>query len=328
MKTKLIAELCQNHNGDSGLILDMVAAAKESGAEYVKLQTIHSSQLSHRSRFDEGLIEGGIVKAIKRPYKDEFERLSRLDINDKTVENFLKACEKYKLKPMTTIFTRDVVKKTFNQGFTNIKLASFDCISVPLAEEILEYGPELFIVSTGCSFKNEIKTMANVLKQSNKTAMLHCTSIYPTPIHEANLNRIDFLKKIIPRVGLSDHSCVDNDGLEIIKWAICKDIEFIERHFTILPKDQTKDGKVSLNPSEFRQVYEITNWDQKKKEEFMSNSKETGLIVNGDLNRELSNEEYLNRDYYQGRFVSRTVDHKEIFNWDKGVTKNEILHAN
>ena len=115
MKTKLIAELCQNHNGDPGLILEMVAAAKESGAEYVKLQTIHSSQLSYRVRFDQGLIEGGIEKVIKRPYKDEFIRLSKLDINDKTVEDFLKACEKYKVKPMTTIFTRDVVKKTFDQ---------------------------------------------------------------------------------------------------------------------------------------------------------------------------------------------------------------------
>ena len=196
MKTKLIAELCQNHNGDSGLILDMVAAAKESGAEYVKLQTIHSSQLSHRKRFDDGLIEGGIIKSIKRPFRDEFNRLSKLDISDKTVEDFLKACEKHKVKAMTTIFTRDVVRKTFSQGFTNIKLSSFDCISIPLAEDILELDPELLIVSTGCSFKNEIKSMAKILNQSDKTAMLHCTSIYPTPLNEANLNRIDFLKEI------------------------------------------------------------------------------------------------------------------------------------
>ena len=98
MRTNLIAELCQNHNGDPGLILDMVAAAKESGAEYVKLQTIHSSQLSHRVRFDKGLIEGGIIKTIKRPYKDELERLEKLDINDKTVDSFLNACEHYKIK--------------------------------------------------------------------------------------------------------------------------------------------------------------------------------------------------------------------------------------
>lgn len=327
MKTKLIAELCQNHNGDSGLILDMVAAAKESGAEYVKLQTIHSSQLSKRIRFDTGLVEGGVLKTIRRPYKDEFNRLSKLDIDDKTVESFLNACAHYKIKAMTTIFTRDLVRKTFKQGFRNIKLASFDCISIPLAEEILELNPDLLIVSTGCSFKKEIKSMANVLKQSPNTAMLHCTSIYPTPLNEANLNRIDFLKEIIPRVGLSDHSSYENDGLEIIKWAVCKDIEFIERHFTILPKDKTKDGKVSLSPNQFKNAYNITNWTEKQKEEFMNNSKHMREIIFGDKNRELSSEEYLNRDYYQGRFISKSLNLKDVFNWDNNVNKDEILHA-
>ena len=45
---------------------------------------------------------------------------------------------------MTTIFARDVIKKTFKQGFKNIKLASFDCISNIMAEEILEFDPSLF----------------------------------------------------------------------------------------------------------------------------------------------------------------------------------------
>ena len=196
-----------------------------------------------------------------------------------------------------------------------------------MAEEILEFNPDLLIVSTGCSFKKEIKSMANVLKKSPNTAMLHCTSIYPTPIHEANLNRIDFLKEIIPRVGLSDHSSYENDGLEIIKWAVCKDIEFIERHFTILPKDKTKDGKVSLNPAEFKNAYNITNWTPRQKEEFINNSSELRDIIQGDKFRELSTEEFLNRDYYQGRFISKSQDLKDVFNWDNSINKDEILHA-
>ena len=68
MPTKMIAELCQNHNGDVGIIKGMVAAAAEAGADYAKIQTIHSSQLTHRERFDEGLIEGGKIKTIKRLY--------------------------------------------------------------------------------------------------------------------------------------------------------------------------------------------------------------------------------------------------------------------
>ena len=83
MTARMIAELCQNHNGDSGLIKEMVAAAKDSGAHFAKIQTIHSSQLTHRERFDEGLIEGGKVKTIKRPFDAEKERLAGIDISNK-----------------------------------------------------------------------------------------------------------------------------------------------------------------------------------------------------------------------------------------------------
>ena len=73
--TKIIAELCQNHNGDKNILEEMVSAAAENGADYAKIQSMHSSELTHRERFDNGLIEGGKVKIIKRPYKDEYERL-------------------------------------------------------------------------------------------------------------------------------------------------------------------------------------------------------------------------------------------------------------
>ena len=110
----MIAELCQNHNGDVGIIKEMVAAAAEAGADYAKIQTIHSSQLTHRERFDYGLIEGGKTKVIRRPYDQEFKRLKTLDIDDEAV-NGLEACKDYKIKPMTTIL-RVLLKKLLTKG--------------------------------------------------------------------------------------------------------------------------------------------------------------------------------------------------------------------
>ena len=78
--TKIIAELCQNHNGDIKILQEMVHAAAESGADFAKIQSIDSTELTHRSRFDEGLVEGGKIKVIKRPFKAELERLSKLDL--------------------------------------------------------------------------------------------------------------------------------------------------------------------------------------------------------------------------------------------------------
>src|SRR5690606_41030573 len=81
MRPILIAECCQNHNGDMEILKRMIHAAAENGADYVKLQSIRSRELTHRERFDEGVIENGVVKVIKRPYKPELERLSKLDLS-------------------------------------------------------------------------------------------------------------------------------------------------------------------------------------------------------------------------------------------------------
>ncbi len=320
----MIAELCQNHNGDVGIIKEMVAAAAEAGADYAKIQTIHSSQLTHRERFDNGLVEGGKTKTIKRPYDQELERLKTLDIDDQAVNIFLEACKDYKIKPMTTIFTRDIIKKTFNQGFKSIKLASFDCISYPLAKEIINFNPELLIVSTGCSYKKEIEEMAKIIQTVPNHALLHCVSIYPTPLNEANISRIDYLKTLVKKVGLSDHSDYSLNKLEILKWSVCKNIDFVERHFTILNKDETKDGKVSLNPSELREAIEICNWQDEEKAKFVKENIAKKELIEGNPNRELSEVELLNRDYYQGRFASKDKSNNIVYNWDLSDSINLI----
>ena len=102
--TKIIAELCQNHNGDMNLVQEMVAAASEAGAEYVKIQSMQSKDLTKRMRFEKGLIEGGIKKIIKRPYFPEFKRLSKLDLTLDQQSKFIEICMKYNVKPMSTIF--------------------------------------------------------------------------------------------------------------------------------------------------------------------------------------------------------------------------------
>ena len=80
MKNKLILEICQNHNGSESLLKEMVHAASETGAQFVKIQDIHSDELTYRPRFEKGKIKKNKVIIIKRPFKDEFKRLKNLDI--------------------------------------------------------------------------------------------------------------------------------------------------------------------------------------------------------------------------------------------------------
>ena len=66
----VIAELCQNHNGDLKILDEMVAAAAEAKADYVKIQSLRSSDLTFRKRFENGLIEGERIRVIKTILKD------------------------------------------------------------------------------------------------------------------------------------------------------------------------------------------------------------------------------------------------------------------
>ena len=79
--SKIIVEVCQNHNGDRTLLKEMIHAAKESGADIIKGQIIFSEDLTPRERFDEGYEENnGVRKTIRRPYTAERERLAALDL--------------------------------------------------------------------------------------------------------------------------------------------------------------------------------------------------------------------------------------------------------
>ena len=314
--TKIIAELCQNHNGDIKILQEMVHAASEAGANYAKIQSIDSSELTHRIRFDDGLIEGGKIKVIKRPFKAEYDRLKRLDLDEKQHQLFLEYCEKYKIEPMTTIFSLSKVNMVEKLGFKMIKISSFDCASHRLIEDISKKNFDHIIVSTGATFNAEIKKTSSILKNTQKKyTILHCVSIYPTTLENANLLRINYLKKINPNVGLSDHSNPDINKNIIPAMGMYLGTELIEKHFTILDKDKTKDGPVSANPKQLEELVNLTKLDKKKLMEYVEENTTDYKILLGQENRDMTSTELLNRDYYQGRFASKDSNGNYVYNW-------------
>ncbi len=316
-KKSVIAELCQNHNGDSSLIDELVSAAAESGADYVKMQYVESKSLSHRDRFDNGLEEGGKVKVIKRPFKDEQKRLSDLDLPEHAYIQFLDLCKKYKVKPMITVFTLDCVRKIINLGYKNIKLSSFDCISKPLIKFLANSPIDSLVLSTGCSYRREIEDAAKILNTHPNPSLLHCVSIYPTPLKEAHLSRISYLSKLTSCVGISDHSNPEINSNIIPAASSFLGANVIEKHFTILPKDKTKDGLVSTNPKQFKELSYLFKTDRKNQESYLESHKIDINDLLGDPLRELSDIELLNRDYYQGRYCNFDDYGNSYFNWEE-----------
>ena len=315
MSAKIITELCQNHNGDRILLQEMIHASAENGADIVKIQTIRSKELTHRSEFDEGSIIDGEVKIIKRPYKSEYERLKKLDLKIEDESWFIQECLKYGVSPMTTVFTKAGLKEIKDLGYEAIKIASYDCASYSLLKEVKKSFNKIFI-STGATYDHEIEKAAKILNGAD-FEFLHCVTIYPTPLEELHLSRINHLRKYSSKVGYSDHSHVKNTGIIASQIALGLGASCIERHFTILKDDQTKDGPVSVTPIELKQLSDfnkLSRFEQIKEINLQMPTWQDTVL--GDAGRELSNAELLNRSYYRGRFAS-VVDGNTVYNWDE-----------
>jgi len=316
---KIIAEVCQNHSGSRKLLGEMIHAAAENGADYVKMQSIFSEDLTPRGRFEHGEKEdNGVVKSIKRPFRPEYERLAKLDLTEDDHIFFIEECKKYNVVPLTAVFSRKRIPFVASLPWPEriVKVPSYDCASFTMLKELAE-NFDYLIVSTGATFDEEIERAAKVLQGTGKKfSFLHCVTSYPNSLDMCNFARIEWLKQFTPSVGWSDHSLIERDGIKAAKVALALGADIVERHFTILDKDKTKDGPVSVTP---KLLKELTDFAKLPRQEMLERAKEEIPEFNtmlGLAQRKLTHEEMLNRDYYRGRFASY-IDGEWVYNWEE-----------
>lgn len=318
-KIEFIAELCQNHLGKRYLLDKMANECAENGADIIKIQNIFAKNLTFRPRFENGLNLGKKTFSIKRPYKEEFNRLKKLELSIKDNDYFIRLCEKLNVSPMTTCFSREHVKILREIGYKKIKVASYDCGSFQMLREMNELFDKIY-VSTGATFDQEIEVTHKIIDKK-KLNFLHCVTIYPTPKKQLHLSRIEYLKKFTKNVGFSDHSKSDKNKNFASSAAIYYGAKIIERHITILNKEQTKDGPVSITPDDIsiiKKFSKLSNIDQRK---YLLNKYQCNFkMIYGSPKRSLTDLELLNRDYYRGRFASvnrNKFGPAHIFNWEE-----------
>ena len=313
---KIITEFCQNHNGDFEILKKMINEAAEGGATHGKIQTIFAEDVTYRERFENGTVDSnGKIITIKRPYKDEYDRLKNLEVSYEQHRIFIEECKKVDLIPLTTAFTKGSVPKLKDFGFESIKVASYDCGALPLVKLLAESFNEI-IISTGATYNEEIEATANYLNSINKKfSLLHCVTIYPTPLEQIHLKRMKYLKKFTDSVGLSEHTMTSRDGVKATLAAIYYGAEIIERHFSILPAEETRDGKVSIKKEHVQEIVKFSNLSKDDQKEYIEEHIPEYDLMLGSEQRELSDAELLNRDYYRGRFASHY--HKQpSYNWE------------
>jgi sialic acid synthase SpsE len=308
--TKLIAEFCQNHLGDRSILEKMIISAKNNGASHAKIQGLYSHEITKRDQFELP------TNRIFRPYANEVERLSKLDLSIDTEKWFVQKCNEISIIPMITVFTHMGVERAKNAGFKSIKFASYDCGSLPIISKVLEFADEI-VISTGATYWNEIKSTAEYLQKNRrsnqKIAFLHARTVYPTKLDQFGLLRMSALKVFGFGIGLSDHTKPDDSGLIASQIAIILDADYIERHYTVLDRSETRDGPVSINPSELlalRNFSKLSKADQTKSidSEILKSTMACSSL-------EPTEEEIVNREYYRGR-VASVIDGKVVYSWE------------
>ena len=251
--TKIIAELASSHNGDLDLLKALVKAAAENGADLCKVQDWRSKNV---------------------PSNDlDKQRYEKYEFRDEWWPEFLKCCKENNIEPLTTVFNKDRVKFLADLGLKKIKLASISLTNHDLISMAGAYFDEL-IISTAMHSKEEIEEAIDLLAtNAKKFTILHCVANYPTTPGNANLDRIDELKKMIEgienaSVGYSDHSL----ELEIPKIALAKGISYLEKHFTLsrylpqIPHEMYEGGplitthQISIEPHELKELAEWRDW--------------------------------------------------------------------
>ena len=276
---KFIAEMCQNHNGDMDLLETMVVEAAKNGADICKIQTIEAKHLIYWKEFEDF-----------RPYEKEYERLKSLELSIDDEKKFVAICRQNKVEPMTTVFEHRGFKRFNDVGYKLMKISGYSAQKV--LPKIKEFNFEHLYISTSSMTYREIEWLTKHLKLNlpyRNYTLLNCTCIYPTPLEKLNLQNIEFYKKHFgfKNVGLSDHTNPHEDNLLSSKLAIYQGIDVLERHFTILGKDETRDGKVSITPDMLSELKRFS----------MLSPKEQYKEIN-----ELNETQKFNHHYYRNRF--------------------------
>lgn len=240
----LVAELSANHNQSKSLALETIQAAKESGANAIKLQTYTPDCLTIDSSLEYFKIKGTIWEG-KNFYQLYKEAMTPWEWHEELF-NYAKSLG---LVCFSTPFSSKAVEFLESLGNPIYKVASFEIVDLELIR-IIAKTKKPIILSKGIATKDEINDALEVCRQEGleDITLLQCTSSYPTPLEEANLALIPKLKQDFNvKVGLSDHTLGERAAVV----AVALGASVIEKHFILNRNLGGVDSAFSMEPQEF-----------------------------------------------------------------------------
>jgi pseudaminic acid synthase len=288
----VVAEMSANHNQDFDQAVKLIKAAKEAGADAIKLQTYTPDTITVRSEKEYFRIHGGTP----------WDGFTLYDL-------YSEAYMPWEWQPKLQSIAHGVGLELFSAAFDNTavdfleemdvpvhKIASFEIVDLPLIEKMGRTGKPL-IISTGMATLKEIEEAVQTARKAGATqiALLKCTSSYPARPEEMNLQTVLHLAATfhVP-VGLSDHTL----GIAVPVAAVALGVCLVEKHFTLSRALPSPDSNFSLEPQEFKSVVEAIRTAEK---------------ALGEVHYGATDQEAKFQDYRRSLFVVKDIKKGELF---------------
>jgi len=246
-KPFIIAEVSANHGGSIQRAKETILAAKNSGANAVKIQTYTPDTMTLDSEKNDFLINDGLWKGYNL-YKLYQEAYMPFEWH-KELFDFAKL---HGVLLFSTPFDETAVDLLHSLDVPAFKIASFEITDLPLIEYAASKGKPLFM-STGMSNQDEIgDALECCYKNGNRDILLfHCISNYPADLRTSHIGDMSYIAKHFKvEVGLSDHTTSNLASI----LAVAKGASAIEKHFKLDEKDCGPDSSFSILPDQLKSL--------------------------------------------------------------------------
>ncbi|MCK5271057.1 MAG: N-acetylneuraminate synthase family protein [Sedimentisphaerales bacterium] len=246
----IIAEAGVNHNGQLATALELVKAAHGAGADCIKFQAFTAEELVVKNAE-----KAQYQKRSGPKGESQYDMLQRLELKESEFAAIKKYCDELEIDFLVTSFSPRWVRAFYEMGVTAFKIGSGNLDDIDLLKAIGQTHLPV-IISTGMSELNEVDRALTILRKygSEQIAVLHCVSLYPTQLEQANLSAVKTIAEHthLP-TGFSDHT----EELITGALAVAAGAVILEKHFTLDKKMEGPDHRMSLEPEELTEYIRL-----------------------------------------------------------------------
>jgi pseudaminic acid synthase len=244
-KVMIVAELSANHGHKLETALDSIKAAKQAGADAIKIQTYTADTLTLDCKKSDFKISQGTLWDDTYYYDLYKQAYTPWEWH----EAIYNEAKEQNMICFSTPFDKTAVDLLESLGNPYYKIASFEITDVNLIKYAASKGKPM-IISTGIAMIEDIELAIKACHEvgNSDITLLRCVSAYPAPLENVNLRTMqDMKKQFNVKVGLSDHTM----GADVAVAAVALGAEMIEKHFIMDRSIGGPDAAFSMNTEEF-----------------------------------------------------------------------------